>query len=129
TFSDVAQHEACAFPTISLSEVLHEIKSLNDKKAPGFDNINSTVIKRYKEVLGPILAYLFNRCATLGIYPNSLKLAKVIPIFKNGEYTDYNNYRPISLLPLINKIFEKCLAKSIKDHLKIHGIIHQSQFG
>src|SRR5690606_9933926 len=49
--------------------------------------------------------------------------------FKNGEYTDYNNYRPISLLPLINKIFEKCLAKRITDHLKIHGIIHKSQLG
>src|SRR5690606_6280047 len=94
-----------------------------------FDNISPAVLKRYKEVLGPILTYLFNRCVTLGVYPKSLKLAKVIPVFKNGEYTDYNNYRPISLLPLINKIFEKCLAKRIKDHLKTHDIIHKNQFG
>ena len=61
-----------------------------------------------------ILAIIFNKSITEGVFPDSLKIARVSPIHKKGEITDPSNYRPISVLSLINKVFEKLF---IRDHI------------
>jgi len=65
------------------------------------------ILKISKQILSPFLSQLFNRCAKTGIYPECLKCAQVIPIQKEGQKNNCTNYRPISLLPPFNKIFEK----------------------
>ena len=64
-----------------------------------------------------------------GIYPNDLKIAKVVPIFKSGDATKCTNYRPISILSLINNIFEKILFKRLYDYLEKFRILYQYQYG
>ena len=65
-----------------------------------------------------------------GFYPDQLKIAKVIPIFKNkGDYLMVSNYRPISLLSNIDKIFEKIVYSRLYSFLNLHNCIYELQFG
>ncbi len=71
---------------------------------------------------------LFNLCIERGTYPESLKIAKVIPLYKTGNVGSVANNRPISLLPLLNKIFEKLLYVRLNNFLESCNIISQNQF-
>ena len=64
-----------------------------------------------------------------GVYPNLLKIVKVIPIHKGGSTQDVNNYRPISLLSIFDKIIEKLMHKRLYNFLLEHNILYQNQFG
>ena len=76
-----------------------------------------------------LLASVFNKCAEKTYYPKVLKTAKVIPIFKSGEKDNPQNYRPISLLPVIGKVFVKLTYARIKCFLIQHNILSERQFG
>ena len=71
----------------------------------------------------------FNLAINKGIYPDNLKVAKVIPIFKKGEQTSVNNFRPISILSPINKIFEKLLYSRLIKYVDKSNILYKYQFG
>ena len=64
-----------------------------------------------------------------GTFPKKLKLAKVVLVFKSGEDTDPNNYRPISLLSIFNRIFERLMYKRLKSFFEINGLFYESQYG
>ena len=76
------------------------------------------------------LKEIINLSFATGVYPDQLKVAKVIPIFKNkGDLLLVSNYRPISLLSNINKIFEKLVYSRIFSFLTLHNCIYELQFG
>ena len=64
-----------------------------------------------------------------GVYPDSLKIVKIVPILKGGSSQDVNNYRPISLLSIFDKIIEKLIHKKLYDFLEEHNILYHNQFG
>ena len=70
-----------------------------------------------------------NTSITKGTFPKKLKLAKVDPVFKSGEDTDPSNYRPISLLSIFNRIFERLMYKRLKSFFEIKGLFFESQYG
>ena len=72
---------------------------------------------------------IINQSFITGKYPDALKISKVIPIHKNGDTSDLNNYRPISLLSIFDKIMEKLMHKQLYDFLQEHNILFQNQFG
>ena len=72
---------------------------------------------------------MFNLSISSGIYPSKLKIAKVIPIFKKGDSKSINNYRPISILSTINKIFEKVLYARLIDYIEKNNIFYKNLFG
>ena len=79
--------------------------------------------------IAPALTKIFNLAINTGIYPDNLKIAKVIPIFKKGDQTSVNNYRPISILSPINKIFEKILYSRLMSYINKSNILYKYQFG
>ena len=80
--------------------------------------------------ISDILTKIINLSFETGIFPSALKLVKVIPVFKNkGSNQDYNNYRPISLLSNVDKIFEKLVHRRIVSFLDKYDAIYQKQFG
>ena len=75
------------------------------------------------------LRKIFNKSIEIGRYPDGMKLAKVVPIFKKGPMYISDNYRPISLLSIFNKIFEKILHRNLMKFLERHNILFMYQFG
>jgi len=70
-----------------------------------------------------------NDSLSSGTFPDKLKLATVVPVHKAGSETDINNYRPISVLPLLSKIFERCFCNRLVQFLNSQGVISANQFG
>ena len=92
-------------------EVYDLIDKLNSKKSTIRNCISAKFLKMASTIASPYISYLFNRCAGAGVYPKILKTAQVIPIHKKGTKTECSNYRPISLLSPLNKLFEKCCIR------------------
>lgn len=70
-----------------------------------------------------------NKCLETGHFPDSLKIARVSPIFKSGSTLDAGNYRPISVLPIISKIFEKIIYNRLEHYLDSINFISDKQYG
>ena len=87
------------------------------------------MLKALKVNLSHPLTTIINMSFATGIYPDQLKIAKVIPIFKKGDKLLVSNYRPISLLSNINKIFEKLVYSRLYSFLEMHNCIYELQFG
>ena len=97
------------FQLTSPPEIMRLIYSLNNNKSSGHDTISAYFLIAAAEVIATPLTTLFNCAFTLGIFPSCLKIARVIPVFKSGEKTDLNYYRPISILSTFSKILEKLI--------------------
>ena len=91
----------------SLKKRLSILKGLNSFKAVGIDNLSGKFLKDGAHVLARPISQLCNLSIKLNSFPRSCKIAKVKPLFKKGSKTDFQNYRPISLLPLLSKIIER----------------------
>jgi len=92
------------------------------------DNI-STYFLRIASIILPYLAGLFSYAIEFAIYPDYFKLAKVKPIYKAGPESNLSNYRPISLLPIISKIFKNVISTRLIQFFEKHNIIYTRQFG
>ena len=110
-------------------EVKTYIEQLNLSKAAGLDRIGPNILKHCGDNIVLPLTSIINNSIRTGIFPDKLKEAKVIPIFKSSDRSDPNNYRPISILPTLSKIFERHLTNQIKHFLQENNIIHKYQSG
>ena len=115
--------------SISTNEVLDVIKSLQDKKSPGPDAINNKILKLSAEIIISPLTHIINLSLKHGTFPDKIKLAHVIPLFKKNDPTVCSNYRPISLLSCFHKLFEKIVKIQLTNYLNKHNIFYKYQFG
>ena len=99
----------CKFQLIDENATIKAIDYIENKSSSGHDGISNILLKYVKLGISKPLTLIINQMITTGMFPDSLKLAKIIPIYKKGKPTDLSNYRPISLLPTISKIFERIL--------------------
>uniref|UniRef100_A0A2A4JXL1 Reverse transcriptase domain-containing protein n=1 Tax=Heliothis virescens TaxID=7102 RepID=A0A2A4JXL1_HELVI len=114
---------------IDEAEVEQLILQLNNDSAVGWDGISPLLLKTCKNVLVLHITYLFNCCLQKGVFPEALKKAIVHPIHKGGDRTCVNNYRPISVLPVLSKLLERILNNRLKTFLERYRIIAENQYG
>ena len=107
SFLNGQTHESLALKPTNVEELNDICMSLKSGKAPGYDDISMHVIKNTFEIVSEPLKNIINLSFSKGIFPDKLKVAKVIPVFKADEPDLFKNYRPISLLPNFSKFFEK----------------------
>ena len=87
-------------------EIVKIISSLSDHKSPGYLDIPILIIKESKYLIAGYFEDSFNECIESGNYPNILKIAQIIPLHKGGSILGLGNYRPISILSPINRVFK-----------------------
>ena len=105
------------------------IEKLDNNKATGLDGISPKILKLWKDFISKPISVIINSCISTGIFPVNLKKASVKPLFKGGDKSDPNNYRPISVLPTISKIFERHIANQLKSFLKTTDVLFAYQSG
>ena len=110
-------------------DVRKEIKRLDPKKAAGPDNIGNKILLMCPNFFSNHLTRIYNFYIEIGEYPTPLKIAKVIPIFKKCKHELSCNYRPISLLSVFNKLFERLICKQLVNFLEKHHILYDFQYG
>ena len=104
------------------------MKSLDSNKAADIFHISPAILRDLTDTRAPLLTILFNKAVSENTYPDTLKITKVIEIYKSGDTTSPSNYRPISLLPIIAKIFDSLINTQIMTHLLKHNLISPTQY-
>ena len=117
------------FNEINMENVTHLLKTINVNKATGPDNIPGRLLKIAAEILSPSLTVIFNKSLSTGIYPNAWKMAKVLPIYKSGKRTDLSNYRPISIISTVAKIFGRIVHDQFYSYLTNFDLLSEYQSG
>jgi hypothetical protein len=109
-------------------EVINIINNLKHC-ALGWDGIPTSLIQENKLPFSMCLTHIINLSLSQGIFPNEMKIAILVPIFKAGVATEPGNYRPISLLTIFSKIFERIVYIRLSDFFKKQKLLYQLQFG
>ena len=110
-------------------EVCNIITSMKGKTSSGHDHLSSKFIQTIKNSICKPLCIIMNKSFETGLIPKSMKIAKVIPIYKSKGKKEMSNYRPISLLPSTSKILEKLVHKRLYSFCDSNKILYNNQYG
>lgn len=110
----------------SSEEISYIISELVNGKA---SDIPIIILKRCSSIVSPILSKFYNNFMEAGVFPNTLKSGCITPIFKKGNPQMFNNYRPVSTIPIFSKIFEKLIYQRLYSFLTSKNILYDKQFG
>ena len=108
-----------------VEKVLNILKS----NTPGYDDVSPNILKYTSSVISTPLTHIINLSIKTGVFSNQLKKAKVIPLFKSGDRGDFNNCRPISILPAFNKIFENIISSRLINYFEKNNLLTEHQHG
>ena len=111
---------------LQLGKVFGKLKT---SKGSGTDGIASCFLKMALPVISESLCDIFNFSIATGCFPDSWKIARVAPIFKSGQPDDRSNYRPISVLPVLARVFEKLIYNQLYDYLDKNKLLFLNQSG
>ena len=117
------------FIPVTNHEIDKLIDGINCKKAIGYDDIHPRLIKDSKMVIVPLLSHIANLMLQKGKFPNSLKIAQVLPLYKAGDPACVSNYRPISILTVFSKLFELIIKNKLVNFLTTFKILSPEQYG
>ena len=119
----------CNFHHTTEEDILKIINNLKPKTSKGHDSMSSVLLKHVKHQIVKPLSQIINKTIDTGIFPDKLKIARVLPIYKKDDKSKLENYRPISILPAISKVFEKVLSHQINQHFLNNKLYYSSQYG
>ena len=111
------------------NEVIKHINSLKNNYSSGIDRISSVVIKTLHKYIIKPLVHIINLIFKSGLIPSQFKVSVVTPIHKAGDKNSIGNYRPISVISNLGKIFEKCLKVRLVDYFSVNNFLSKNQFG
>lgn len=114
---------------LSVAEFEKAIKDVNFNKSPGYDGLKGKVIKKVLHLVKPQLFHIFDCSLKTGVFPDAMKIARVIPLHKKGGRDKFTNYRPISILPLFSKILERVIYNRVIKYFNDENLLFCSQYG
>ena len=126
----MTRHDLSIFLAPTSSDEIHKlIENLPNKTSSGYDKISSILLKSLSKAISTPLEIIFNRSLEEGVFPDKMKLADVVPPYKNKDNQECTNYRPISLLISLSKLLEKIMYKRVYQFLEDKKQIFPSQYG
>ena len=114
---------------LTLKEFNNSLSYIKPNKAAGYDDLNSNVILHVIDSIRKPLFHVIDTSVKEGIFPDLLKTSKVIPVFKKDDPSLISNYRPISLIPVFSKIFERVIYNRLYNYLTSNKLLYKKQFG
>lgn len=114
---------------VNPEEIQKYVQEAKPSQSQGFDQVSSILLKEIISEIKHALCNIINQSFAEGIFPSRFKLSKIIPVYKNGDKSNIENYRPISLLSEIGKVFEKCFYTRLIAFLNKEQILFESQYG
>ena len=117
------------FSPILVDSVASTLRGLKACKATGLDKIPAKILKLSANIIAPSLTFTFNLSLATGIYIDEWKQVRVTPIFKSGDRRQCKNYRPISVLPVVSKVFEKEVFRQLYSYLTENSLLSKFQSG
>ena len=117
------------FAQVNEIEVYLLLESIDTKESFGYDKVHPLVLSSAALEIFRALTYIINLSLKHGGFPDNLKIAKVIPIFKQGSRSSCNSYHPISVLSALSKIFERCILNQLSFYLTYEDILVPNQYG
>ena len=111
------------------TEIIELITDLIPKNSSGYDNLSNKLLKKLLPALVAPLTIIFNKSLTEGIFPEAMKKADVVPLYKSKDNQESNNYRLISLLLTLSKVLEKIMYRRTYSFLESSNQIYKSQYG
>ena len=117
-----------AITPIIQNDVINVTRNLK-ASSPGWDSISAVVVRTTYPCFVEPLTHILNLSAMYGVFPSELKLAKVIPLYKANDPMVFYNYRPVSVLPVFSKIFERIVYNQLLSFINKHKLLYSYQFG
>lgn len=114
---------------ILAKEVLKCVLKLSGSKSEDFYGLSNKVVKDIIDIIAEPLTYLYNFSIESGIFPQTLKITKTVPIFKKGNKQCPSSYRPIALVPIFSKIFEVCMKQQLFEYFQQNNLLCKEQYG
>lgn len=128
-YLDIPVCSQFSFKPVKKDDIINIIGNLKTKTSRGIDLISNKMLKVIKNEISQSLAIIINQSFTHGIFPKPLKIAKIIPLFKKDQNFLFTNYRPVSILSSLSKVFEKAMFAQIYQYLIDHNLLFDSQYG
>lgn len=110
-------------------DILDIVRKCKNKTSTDCDGIDMYIVKKTIDCILKPLTYIINLSFSSGVFPQKMKTAKIIPIFKNGDMHVFNNYRPISILSQFSKIIEKWFTCKLDNFLEKNNLLFEYQYG
>lgn len=114
---------------VTVNNVKKVLSSLSGSHSEDFYGFSNFILKQLQETLLQPLTYLINWMFQEGVYPSCLKISVTVPIYKKGDKSCADNYRPISLVPVISKVVESIMQQQLVSHVESNNLFSESQFG
>ena len=115
------------FSTVTESKVYRLISSVNTKNATGLDGISAKFIRDGCSVIASPITHILNLSLSQSTVPKAFKEAMVVALYKKGGRGEVGNYRPVSILPVVSKIFERIVYDQLSKHLDKHITLYKYQ--
>ena len=125
----LADNTSFSIPLLGCEKVEKYLKYNDITKATGADNIGPRLLKLAASYISESLTFICNQSIISYTFPEKWKEGKVTPLHKNGPKDDTNNYRPISVLPVVSKLLEKHVHDSLMSYLSSNSLLHSTQSG
>ncbi|PFX34306.1 RNA-directed DNA polymerase from mobile element jockey [Stylophora pistillata] len=118
-----------SIPPSTKRKVIDCLKNIRSNKASGIDKLSARMLKFAAPIIAPSIAKLINYSFSKSVFPQRWKTAKVFPLFKSGDSENVNNYRPISVLPVLSKVIDKHVHDTLYSYLCDNNLIYPKQSG
>lgn len=110
-------------------EIISVIQNLKNSTSRDIDDLQVRPVKHVADIIAPGLANIFNTCLTTAVFPAKMQIGKVTVIYKKGDRNDLSNYRPVSILPVFSKVFEKLLHIRLSKFIDKYNLLTSHQYG